>query len=118
MHKEYARCEDQFHQSESDIFFYHLCMADPANASLAIRAQRFAGFYLNEDPEAINYDPEHRIILSPFNGSDGARQNAGMNRASPLFHNRSVSVPRRRGDEPQRSSAALDSEDRSPQARG
>ena len=74
VHKEYARCEDQFHQSESDIFFYHLCMADPANASLAIRAQRFAGFYLNEDPEAINYDPEHRIILSPFNGSDGARQ--------------------------------------------
>ena len=74
VHKEYARCEDQFHQSESDIFFYHLCMADPANASLAIRAQRFAGFYLNEDPEAINYDPEHRIILSPFNGSGGARQ--------------------------------------------
>ena len=74
VHKEYARCEDQFHQSESDIFFYHLCTADPANASLAVRAQRFAGFYLNEDPEAINYDPEHRIILSPFNGSGGARR--------------------------------------------
>ena len=74
VHKEYARCEDQFHQSESDIFFYHLCMADPANASLAIRARRFAGFYLNEDPEAINYDREHRIILSPFNGSGGARR--------------------------------------------
>ena len=74
VHKEYARSEDQFHQSESDIFFYHLCMADPANASLAIRARRFAGFYLNEDPEAINYDREHRIILSPFNGSGGARQ--------------------------------------------
>ncbi|SVE37672.1 uncharacterized protein METZ01_LOCUS490526, partial [marine metagenome] len=35
------------------------------------RARRFAGFYLNEDPEARNYDPEHRIIRAPHNGSDG-----------------------------------------------
>ena len=73
VHKEYAVAEDQFHQSESDIFFYHLCMADPGNAALATRARRFAGFYLNEDPEAINYDPEHKIILSPRNGSGGPR---------------------------------------------
>ncbi len=71
VHKEYARGEDQFHQSESDIFFYHLCMADPSNTSLQIRARRFAGLYLNEDPEAINYDPEHKIVLSPVNGSGG-----------------------------------------------
>ena len=36
------------------------------------RARRFAGFYLNEDPEAINYDPQHKMVLSPHNGSKGA----------------------------------------------
>ena len=26
---------------------------------------------MNEDPEALNYDPGHKIIRSPYNGSDG-----------------------------------------------
>ena len=69
--REYAVGEDQFHQSESDIFFYHLCLADPANAALAIRARRFAGFYLDEDAQARNYDPERKIIRAPRNGSGG-----------------------------------------------
>ena len=51
---------DQFHQGESYIYFYFLCLADPTNPKLIERARRFAGFYLNEDPEAPNYDPEHR----------------------------------------------------------
>ena len=71
--KEYAHAEDQFHQSESDIFFYHLCLADPNNTSSQIRARRFAGLYLNEDPDAINYDPEKKIVLSPWNGAGGPR---------------------------------------------
>ena len=71
VYKEYALAEDQFHQSESDIFFYHLCLADPRNGSLVMRARRFAGLYLNEDLDAVNYDPEHKIILSPRNGSGG-----------------------------------------------
>ncbi len=33
--------------------------------------RRFAGFYLNEDPGAANYDPQHKIIRSLFNGSRG-----------------------------------------------
>ena len=70
-HKEYARSMDTFHQSESDVFFYHLCLADPAAGQLEMRARRFAGFYLNEDPEARNYDPEHRILLSARLGSGG-----------------------------------------------
>ena len=72
VHKEYALQDDQFHESEKDILFYHLCLADPTRAQRVERARRFAGFYLNEDPEAINYDPVHRIILSPNNGSGGA----------------------------------------------
>ncbi|MEZ4618937.1 MAG: hypothetical protein R2867_25960 [Caldilineaceae bacterium] len=33
--------------------------------------RRYAGFYMNEDPQAPNYDPEHKIIRSAFNGSRG-----------------------------------------------
>ena len=58
------------HQSECDIAFYNLCTADPLNPINGVRARRFAGFYLNEDPEAINWDPELRIV---FNGHHGSR---------------------------------------------
>ena len=71
--KEYEIGYDQFHQSESYIYFYLLCMANPTNAKQLDRARRFAGFYLNEDPEAINYDFEKRIIRAPHNGSMGPR---------------------------------------------
>lgn len=71
-HKEYGYQEDQMHQSESDILFYHLCLANPEAPRRTDRARRFAGFYLNEDPEAINYDPNHKIVLSGLNGSKGA----------------------------------------------
>ena len=70
-HKEYALAQDQFHQSESDVSFFHLCLADPDDGQLHLRARRFAGFFLNEDPEVRNYDPEHRILLAPRIGSGG-----------------------------------------------
>ena len=54
------------------MLFYHLCLARPDSEVLQERARRFAGFYLNEDPEAINYDPQHKIVLSGLNGSKGA----------------------------------------------
>ena len=71
VHKEYARRDDQFHQAESDIYFYLLCLADPNRPEHLERARRFAGLYMNEDPDAFNYDPGHKIIRSPNNGSDG-----------------------------------------------
>ncbi|MBC8099185.1 MAG: hypothetical protein H7Y11_07060 [Armatimonadetes bacterium] len=73
VHKEYERGYDQFHQGESYIYFYFLCLADPTHPKLIERARRFAGFYLNEDPEAQNYDPDHKIIRAPHNGSVGPR---------------------------------------------
>ena len=51
VHKEYGISEDNFHQSEGDICFYNLCLAAP---------------------QAINYDPEHNIVMSGLNGSKGA----------------------------------------------
>ena len=77
VYKEYERGYDQFHQAENYIYFYLLCLADPANPKLIERARRFAGFYLNEDPEAPNYDEDKNIIRAPHNGSGGPRW--GMN---------------------------------------
>ncbi|MBM3280682.1 MAG: hypothetical protein FJY95_21780 [Candidatus Handelsmanbacteria bacterium] len=71
VHQEYSRRDDQFHQAESDIFFYLLCLADPGRAGRLERARRFAGLYLGEDPEAPNWDAKRKLIRSPYNGSGG-----------------------------------------------
>ncbi|MSP13779.1 MAG: hypothetical protein EXR62_12595 [Chloroflexi bacterium] len=73
VYKEYERGYDQFHQGESYIYFYFLCLANPANPEMIRQARRFAGFYLNEDPEAPNYDTLLEIIRAPHNGSGGPR---------------------------------------------
>lgn len=70
---EYERGYDQFHQAESYIYFYFLCLADPTNERNRERAQRFAGLYLNESPDARNYDPTRKLIRAPHNGSGGPR---------------------------------------------
>ena len=71
VYKEYQTGYDWFHQSEGNYLFYMLCMADPSHALNVERAKRFAGFFMNEDPEAQNYDPEHKIIKCVMNGSKG-----------------------------------------------
>jgi hypothetical protein len=77
VYREYERGYDQFHQAESYIYFYFLCLADPTNPRLLERARRFAGLYLGEDPAAPNYDPVHRLIRAPHNGSAGPRPGRG-----------------------------------------
>ena len=76
-HKDYGFQEDQMHQSEADVLFYNLCLTLPMNNDIEGLARRFAGFYLNEDVEAINYDPKHKIVLSGLNGSRGAIVSGG-----------------------------------------
>ena len=70
---EYERGYDQFHQGESYIYFYFLCLADPGNERNRERALRFAGLFLNENPNAPNYDAERKLIRAPHNGSGGPR---------------------------------------------
>ena len=70
---EYERGYDQFHQAESYIYFYFLCLADPENERNRERAARFAGLYLNENPDALNYDPRRKLVRAPHNGSGGPR---------------------------------------------
>ncbi len=66
---EYERGYDWFHQGESLLLLYFLCMAAPQR--WRERALRFAELYL--DPAHGNYDPAHRIITRPHNGSDPDR---------------------------------------------
>ena len=66
---EYERGYDWFHQSESLLLLYFLCMAAPGR--WRDPAVRFAELYV--DPAHGNYDPEHRIIRRPHNGSDPGR---------------------------------------------
>ena len=75
-HKELISDDDWFHNAENYIYFYHLGMADPTNREMLRRARRFAGFYMNEDPDLPNYDAAHRLIRSPFSGSVGPRMSA------------------------------------------
>ena len=75
-HKEFISDDDWFHNAENYIYFYHLGMADPTSRDMLRRARRFAGFYMNEDPEVPNYDAENRLIRSPFSGSVGPRMSA------------------------------------------
>jgi hypothetical protein len=46
-------------------------LSEPTNDVLRARMKRFAGLYMNEDPDAPNYDPVHKIIKSIWNGSKG-----------------------------------------------
>ena len=71
LHKEFPRHDDFFHISEGMTLFYNLGLAAPDLPANIRRARRFAGFYLNEDPEAQNFDPELKLVKSIFTGSEG-----------------------------------------------
>ena len=64
---------DWMHHGESYTNFYFFGLADPTPGKWRERALRFAGLYLNEDPEAPNYDPVRKLIRSPITGSRGPR---------------------------------------------
>ena len=74
---EFVCNDDWFHNSENYVYFYAIGLSDPTNAEMMRRARRFSGLYMAEDPDVPNYDPQHRIIRSPFSGSSG-----------PMFHAR------------------------------
>jgi hypothetical protein len=70
---EYERGYDWFHQGESNLYFYFLCLADPSHPAHRARASRFASLYLGEDGGSANYDRRNRIIRAAHNGSGGPR---------------------------------------------
>ena len=70
-YKEFPVMFDWFHHGEGLSAFTLQGLSDPYNRELRARMQRFAGFYMDEDPQAPNYDPQHKLIRSMFNGSRG-----------------------------------------------
>lgn len=70
-YKEFPVMFDWFHNGEGFAAFWLQGLSDPHDRLFQQRIRRYAGFYLNEDPQAPNYDPQHKIIRSMFNGSRG-----------------------------------------------
>ena len=70
-YKEFPVMMDWMHNGEGLRVFNIQGLSDPDDVKFGHRVRRYAGFYLNEDPQAPNYDPEHKIIRSMFNGSRG-----------------------------------------------
>jgi hypothetical protein len=69
--REFTPSFDWEHIGEGLSGFLFYGLSAPDDPLYATRLRRFAGFYLNEDPAAPNYDPQHKIIRSLFNGSKG-----------------------------------------------
>jgi hypothetical protein len=70
-HKEFITQSDWFHTGEGMRGFMFLGLSDPNDPVFRTRMKRFAGMYMNEDPEAPNYDPKQKIIKSIWSGSKG-----------------------------------------------
>jgi len=70
-YKEFIVQSDWMHHGEGLQLFNRMGLSIPTNATYVERARRFAGFYMDEDPEAPNYDPKLKIIRSMQNGSRG-----------------------------------------------
>lgn len=68
---DFITMSDWFHTGEGLRGFFLQGLSDPRDEKLIRRMKRFAGLYMNEDPAAPNYDPEHKIIRSIWNGAMG-----------------------------------------------
>ena len=70
-YKEFPVMFDWFHHGEWLSAFFLQGLSDPFDLTYLSRLKRYAGFYMGDDPQAPNYDAEHKIIRSMFNGSRG-----------------------------------------------
>jgi hypothetical protein len=69
--KEFPVMMDWQHNAEGLTVFNLMGLSDPHDPLYRERVKRFAGFYMNEDPGAPNFDAQHCMIRSMFNGSRG-----------------------------------------------
>jgi len=69
--REFAKYYDWMHHGESGTFLHYFGLADPDCHVDRQRALKFAAMYMGEDPEAPNWDPEHKVMRSPINGGAG-----------------------------------------------
>ena len=71
-YREFPVMFDWMHHGESFSAFTLQGLSDPYDPLFLARSKRYAGFYMGTDPQADNYDPEHKVIRSMFNGSRGS----------------------------------------------
>ena len=79
-HKEFITSFDWEHTAEALGGFYFYGLGRPDGRRYVDRMRRFAGFYMNEDPDAPNYDPEHRLNPEPVQWESRAEADAGHSR--------------------------------------
>jgi hypothetical protein len=70
-YKDFCVQSDWMHHGEGQQIFNRMGLSVPTLKIFQERARRFAAFYMGEDPEAPNYDPERLLIRSMMNGSRG-----------------------------------------------
>jgi hypothetical protein len=70
-YKEFAAQQDWQHHGEGLQLFNRMPLSMPNDSKYQARVRSFAGLYMNEDPEAPNYDPKLKLIRSLLNGSRG-----------------------------------------------
>src|SRR5438132_8288735 len=58
-YKEFPCMFDWLHNTEGLTVFCNQGLSDPREPRYEQRLRRYAGFYMNEDPGAPNYDPKH-----------------------------------------------------------
>ena len=72
-YREFPAAFDWEHNGEGLAAFLLYGLGRPGDRIYRERTLRYAGFYTGEDPEASNYDAEHKIIRSLHNGSRGSK---------------------------------------------
>ena len=70
------------HKGEGNMGFYYFGLADPTISENLRRAKRFAAMYMDEAPQASNYDPEHNIFRCPMQSSIGPLIHASLDHAN------------------------------------
>ena len=73
------------HMGEGNMAFYDFGVADPTVSENVRRARRLAALFIGDDPQAPNWDPEHRILRSPFHSSQGPKLHGDAELANTML---------------------------------
>jgi hypothetical protein len=76
-HQDFITQSDWFHTGEGMRGFLMQGLSTPKLETYVTRMRRFAGLYMNEDPDAPNYDPKNKVIKSIWTGSKGPMMRKG-----------------------------------------
>jgi hypothetical protein len=69
--QEFHACFDWFHHGEAWSTIFLQGLTTPEDNALITRMRRWTNWYTGDDPFIQNYDKEHKVIRSFFNGSRG-----------------------------------------------